>query len=370
VFDVDFFMRAYDLKQEIIRAAGTSRRPDPLRVRDQIEAMLGARPFVFNIETTNHCNMRCVMCQRSTDLSRPLRHMDQELFVRLAEQIEPHPAETWSAWQAFVDSRLRVSAAPSENNFYYDIVARSVTLHGFGEPLLDRRLPERVRLLTERAIPSYFSCNPCNIKLDAFERLFDAGLGCVKFALDSLDDAEAKQIRGQRADFSGSYQKILEVLALRKRMRSDTLVVLTMLDFWGEEGPDSQPRRFLELWKDKDVYAYVKSVDNKWLLRKKGAVERALGKDGSHYSRQYCEYPFTSLTVLADGEVVPCTQDINGRWVLGDAREQSLAEIWSSERAKELRRRHILGNFEEEFMCHSRCDQTLAAYCLGTRDAH
>lgn len=370
MFDVDFFMRAYDLKQEIIRASASSKRPDPAEVHAAFESLLAARPFVFNIETTNHCNMRCVMCQRSTDLSRPLRHMDQELFASLAEQIEPHSAQTWAAWQAFVDSRLRVSSAPSENNFYYDIVARSVTLHGFGEPLLDPRLPERVQLLSERRIPSYFSCNPCNIKLDVFERLFAAGLGCVKFAMDSLDDAEAKRIRGQRADFTSSYQKILQVLELKKRLGSDTLVVLTMLDFWGEEAPDSQPNRFLELWKDQDVYAYVKSVDNKWLLRKKGAVERTVGKDGSHYSRQYCEYPFTSLTVLAEGAVVPCTQDINGLWVLGDARQQSLAEIWGSERAKELRRRHVLGVFEEEFMCHSRCDQTLAAYCLGTRDAH
>lgn len=368
MYDINFFMQTYALKHEIV--GGKYGAKEVGKVEDALRAALARRPRVFNIETTNHCNMRCVMCQRTTDLVRPLRHMDMDLFEAVAAQLEPLDSAAWAGWQDFVATNLREGQAPSENNFYYDVVSRSVVLHGFGEPLLDPQLPARVRLLSERRIASYFSCNPCNIKLDFFRELFEAGLGCVKFAIDSLDDAEAKEIRGPRADFTGSYDKVRQVLELKRKMRAPTLIVLTMLDFQGDESPEGQPRRFLELWKDADVYAYVKSVDNKWLLKKKGAVERAAGLDKSHYSRQYCEYPFTSLTILADGAVVPCTQDLNGRWVLGNARETSLEAIWNGDKARELRRRHVCGDFEEDFMCHSRCDQNLIAYCLGTRRGH
>ncbi len=367
MYDVNFFMRTFGLKNDIL--AGRYGPDDADAVYHQLAASLAPTPRVFNVETTNHCNMRCMMCQRTTDLQRPLHHMDPAVFAALAEQITPAGDDELQAWADFVASRLNRTARPSENNFYFDVIARAVTLHGFGEPLLDPRLPERVDRLSQRSIPSYFSCNPCNIRLSRFEELFRAGLGWVKFALDSLDDAEARRIRGPRADYTRSARNILDLLELKARLGVTTRIVLTMLDFSGDLGPDSQAERFLRLWEDKDVYAYVKSVDNKWLLRKKGALEQARGQDRSHYARQYCEYPWTSVTVLADGSVVPCTQDINGAWTMGNVREQSLAEIWLGPKFQEFRRMQVLGTFPKDFMCHARCDQQLVAYALETAHA-
>lgn len=358
-------MNSYDLKREILkgRHVGTAATD----IYEKLNACLSPRPCVFNIETTSYCNMRCVMCQRTTDMTRKPRHMDMKTFSRVADQLSPMSDAEKAQWRAFVERRLLTGAETTENTFYFDIVSQSVTLHGFGEPLLDPLLPQRVALLSQRSIPSYFSCNPCNIELDFIEELFDAGIGYIKFAMDSLDDAEARRIRGGPADFSRSYENILKVLELKKRKGASTVIVMTMLDFCGEFGQTSQAARFLELWRDKGVYAYVKTVDNKWLLQRKGETDKSRGENKSHYCAQYCEYPWTSLTVLADGSVVPCTQDINGSHIFGNVNDAPLAGIWNNREMRQFRMAQITGEFPDDFMCHARCDYPILAYHLGAK---
>jgi len=280
--------------------------------------------------------------------------MDNKTYDTIITQIEPQKESVFRRWQAFVNKHLReLDGVPSEDSFYFDVVSQSITLHGFGEPLLDPRLPDRISALSRRNIPSYFSCNPCNIKLDFIKQLFEAGAGYIKFAIDSLDDSEAKEIRGVRADFKRSYQMVLEVLELKKQMKADTVIVVTMLNLHGDSTNAAQ---FLDLWKGKDVYAFVKSMDNKWLLENTEGTGETKGENKSHYKKQYCEYTWTSITILADGSVVPCTQDINGTWVFGNVNNESIRDIWNSKKHQEFRALQISKDFPEDFMCHSKCD--------------
>ena len=76
----------------------------------------------------------------------------------------------------------------------------------------------------------------------------------------------------------------------------------------------------------------------------------------SHYSDQYCEFPWTSVTVMADGSVVPCTQDYDCEMIMGDAKKDALESIWNNENYRNLRKWHINGNFPKGFKCSERCD--------------
>jgi hypothetical protein len=44
--------------------------------------------------------------------------------------------------------------------------------------------------------------------------------------------------------------------------------------------------QFMGLWKRKDVFAYIKSQDNRWLYEEDEEMENR-----SHYGAQYYEYP-------------------------------------------------------------------------------
>ena len=108
---------------------------------------------------------------------------------------------------------------------------------------------------------------------------------------------------------------------------------------------------FLSFWKDKDVYAYIKSQDNRWLYENDPTM-----KSRSHYSKQYCEYPWLSVSIMADGNVVPCTQISNDEIVLGNINKNTLDEIWNGENYKKLRQMHIDGSFPAGHKCKEKCD--------------
>ena len=107
-----------------------------------------------------------------------------------------------------------------------------------------------------------------------------------------------------------------------------------MIDMAVGQNDVKMHKKFLKFWSDKDVFAYIKSQDNRWLYENDEDV-----KCKSHQSKQYCEYPWTSLTVMADGNVVPCTQIPNNEIVFGNAKEKSLEEIWKDKKMQERYRK-------------------------------
>ena len=115
-----------------------------------------------------------------------------------------------------------------------------------------------------------------------------------------------------------------------------------MIDLALEKTDKEMHKEFLSFWKDKDVFAYIKSQDNRWLYENDKDL-----KSQSHYAKQYCEYPWLSLTVMADGNVVPCTQISNNEIVLGNVNENTLEEIWNGPKYEELRKMHVTGNFSK-----------------------
>jgi len=179
-----------------------------------------------------------------------------------------------------------------------------------------------------------------------------AGLSYLKFAVESLDDDQQREIRGRRADFTNAFEKVKEAVRMKKVHQQDTVLIGTMLEM--SDAPEHQEMhaQFLGLMQGEGIYSYIKTQDNRWLHEERSVERKSAPKE-------YCEYPWTSLTVMADGNVVPCTQGYDCEMVMGNVNEQSLDEIWNGEKYKRFRRSHILGDFPKEFKCASRCDNAI-----------
>ena len=351
MFDINFFQKVAPYKDQIV--VGDFRLSDAKAIEQELEALRIKKPKVFNIETTNYCNMKCVMCPRTTLMTRKNIWIEDDTFLKIINQIQPYSNQDLEKFWDFIESEYGLTGdEPNENAFYFHVVSRCVILHGYGEPLLDKNIIERIKVCSERGIPTYFSCVPANLTLERAREVMDAGLTVFKFSIDALDDEWQKKIRGSQNNFNASYSTILEIIDLKETRGYNTLLVPTMIALSGDTTSRQIHSRFMELWKGKDVFAYVKSQDNRWLLE-----EDASMANRSHYETQYCEFPWTSLTVMADGSVVPCTQDYDTEMVLGNVNEQALKEIWNGKPYKKLRRMHITGEFSEDHKCQKRCDQ-------------
>ena len=360
MFDIDFFKKAEEIKKKIVSGKLSISKQE---IFDKFEKLRSKKPFVFNIETTNYCNMTCKMCPRTSLMNRKLEHMKPELFEKIISQLEPYnQVDLDNFWKFITDEYNIPEKEKSENAFYFYTISKSVTLHGYGEPLVDPYLLERIKVCAKYNIPNYFSCVPANIHLGKLTALMKAGAGVIKFSMDALDDETSKTLRGKQNNFNKAYEKILQLLEIKKNDPSiSTKIVLTMISFSSDAKQKKLEEDFLKLWSDKSVYAYIKSQDNRWYYEDDEEM-----KSKNHYEKQYCEYPFTSLTIMADGSVVPCTQDYNTEMTFGNASKQTLEEIWNGEPYRKFRWGHITGEFAKDTKCVNRCDQKLVIDRLNT----
>ncbi|MBI2860206.1 MAG: SPASM domain-containing protein [Chloroflexi bacterium] len=346
MFDIDFYMKVHDLKYQLMSGNTEDRHV----LFQKLEECRSPKPVIYNIETTNACNMRCEMCPRTTMMTRSIETLDMGVYRRVVEQIEPFPQARWREWEDFVEKHYGIPRNDmSENHFFLYIIPKVIVLHGYGDPLLDRKLPERVRLLTEKNIPSYFSCNPANIDVERTRQMFENGLGYVKYSVEATDDIRHKEVRGSASNFTSAYHQILQLLDLKARHGYDTTIVITMLDLnkpWQEE----EFQKLQEAFGGLDVYVYLKSQDQKWYENKTQPTR-------SIHWTEFCQFPWSSMTIKSNGEAVECVEDYNNEIILGDASKESLYDIWNGERYRKLREDHF--NRTRGIKCTERCDMKL-----------
>ncbi len=341
--DINYYMRSFEQKLKIMKGEKIARDPGEI-----FESLVSKKPTVFQIETTNVCNMSCAMCPRKF-MKRQIGHMPMALYKKIMDQIEPHSAISLLKWRQFIDLVLsKTGLVQSEQDFFnFTISAEALTMHGFGEPLLDPQIVERVKLVTSKGIPAYFSCNPINMTDTLFQNLLDVNISYIKYSVDGLDEETLKKFRGRKMNIEEINNRIEKSVEIIEKGGYKTIIVLTMIGF---ESNKSQEEEFLKKWQDRNVYAYIKSAVNRRL------GNEALKDNEPHYIRAFCEYPFASLTILQDATVVPCCVDYDAEIPLGDANKNTLEEIWQSDSFRKFRMDFAKGQLAKNHFCNAKCD--------------
>ncbi len=346
MYDINFYRKIYNLKKRIYQGEMF----DKDFLIDKMEKFRSDSPVVFNIETTNVCNMRCIFCPRTTKMTRKNETLDMGLYKKVIDDIRPWTKTEWDKWVKFCEENYKVSTTiPSENNFFLYIVPNVITLHGFGSPLLDKNITKRVKMLTDKNISSYFSCNAANVNISKIEKIFDSNLTFLKFSVDSVDDKKHKELRGQCSDFNDSYKKIMKILEIIDKKNYNTTIVVTMIDL-GLPNQLEDYHKLQEIFKDTDVYLYLKSQDVRWYRDNDGNTRSI------HWS-EFCQFPWSSVTITAGGKVSLCAQDYNDMLIFGNLSQDSLQNIWKGNKFKEFREKHF--NLDPYLKCSMECDMKL-----------
>jgi radical SAM protein with 4Fe4S-binding SPASM domain len=283
-------------------------------------------------------------------MTRKIETLGQETFEKVINQMTPFSKEDWETWKTFVKDQYGIGPDEmSENHFFLYVIPKIVQLHGYGDPLLDKRMSDRVRALNKKGFFTYFSCNPANINIQKNLEMFDSGLDYIKYSIETVDDFLHKKIRGQASNFSDSYRKILQLLEEKQKRNYRTTIVITMLDLH-RTNQEEEYEKLENAFKDLDVYIYLKSQDTQWYQNKYE------GTKSVHWS-EFCQHPWMSMTVKSNGEVVMCMEDFNNEIILGDARKESLYDIWNGEKYLQFRRDHF--DLTPGIKCTEQCDMKL-----------
>src|ERR1700738_2236008 len=160
---------------------------DPRRYFEGVEgaraAAAQAPPVCVYLETTNRCNLLCTTCPRTYEELEPPADMSWELFTSIVEQLP----------------RLQ----------------RAV-LHGVGETMLVKKLPDMVRYLKQRGVYVLFNTNGTLRNERNGRALIAAGLDELRVSLDAANAQSFRAIRG-RDYFNRIIRKVRSFRNLQER---------------------------------------------------------------------------------------------------------------------------------------------------------
>jgi len=285
-------------------------------------------PVRLWIETTSICNLRCVMCPNKDLKKEEKGFMNAVLFRKIIDEAR---------------------------DFVFD-----VNLIHRGEGLLHPEFPSLVEYAHAAGIRTKFHTNATLLDETAARRLIGAGLDQISFSFDGYDAKTYERIR-VNADFEKTLRNIVRFLEVKKELRSQTpytvLELINFPDLYKDQGRLKR-REFLENFRGLPLNRLeVKEMHN-WA----GEVGEARPRNKKKYIP--CTFLWQALVIFWDGSVLPCTQDFHGCYVLGNARDESLARIWNGEKIVRLRRKVLSGDVADIETC-SRCDRLWRDHFMG-----
>ena len=289
-------------------------------------ARLDAAPTTLNVEATNVCNLRCVMCPQRT-MRRARGFMDVELF------------------RAILDEAA-------------DMGVTQVGLHTVGESILHPQLDRFVAASKARGLYTYLDVNGNAIAPGMHERLLDAGLDSLKFSMDAADPETYAKIRR-----GGDFHKVMENLKTFDRLRKERGHPMRLYAFYiicalNEQG--------VAAFKDV-VGPYVDEVEYFTVLNQgeqydgfeelsSPILREMMAK---HRKPTVCPNPFRRINITWDGWLTACCVDFENALAYAKYEPGRLAELWQCAAARDIRAKMAALDLDDLPLCRN-C--TMAQY--------
>lgn len=266
-------------------------------------------------EVTDHCNAECIMCPREVHkLGRPHGIMDSDQYKTSIDEV-------------------------------VSLGCKQVVLTGFGEPLVDKRLEEKVEYAKSKGLRTYIISNASLLTRERARGLITAGLDELRVSY-----------YGMRKE---TYEKVMVGLNFDVTMEN----LSGFLDLRRELGY-KRPRLEINWLILPENESDTELFQNYWESRA-DAIEiwkpHNFG-DGRDYRQRYdevimkntCGRPQNGpLQIQWNGEVIPCCYDYNNQIILGNAFQQPVLEILNGDKYRLLRFAHQ----EKQFNLFPYCDQ-------------
>jgi len=310
------------------------------------------KPRVVFIEVTNRCNLLCETCPRTYFTREPLKSLSRDEFIFIAEQFPE---------------------------------MQRVLLHGIGEPLLNRDLPEIIQYLKARNVNVIFNSNGTLLSEKWEEKLIRSGLDEYRCSIDGARPETYARIRG--ADL---LNKIIDGLESFVQVKARLQADMPRLSIWCvvtrenlEELPElvrqaarlGVPEVYLQRMtffaqepgeqfgmakKELAIFGAVSQRQDEIIsecerlsaelginFRASGAREPreslAAARSSDFSPWQACMRPWTTAYVTANGNCLPCcispfaVKDYDSL-ILGNLFEKPFSEIWNDSHYRDFRK--------------------------------
>jgi len=270
-------------------------------------------------EVTDNCNASCIMCPRDEhEHGRPHGIMSQENFEKSIDEV-------------------------------VGLGAKKVVLTGFGEPLLDRKLEQKIAYANKKGLKTYFITNGSALTPVRSKGILDAGLDEMRVSFYGMGK-DTYNVVMKGLDYDKTQSLLLAFLKMRDEGGYKTKVQLSYLEMDENKKDTDAFRKFWE--------PLVEALEV-WRPHNFGDGREYREREASPIVKKSCGRPQSGpLQIQWNGEVVPCCYDYNNKIVLGNAFQQPVTEILNNLKYRLLRQSHETKNFDVFPYC-DQCDQLL-----------
>ncbi|MBZ0156313.1 MAG: radical SAM protein [Alphaproteobacteria bacterium] len=299
--EIGRFQRKVNAAREIYRR-GFDYTYSLYRFKWNMAAKYGTRfafPLHLDIEVTDACNLRCIMCVHSYKKELKTGFIDISFARDLIDQ-------------------------GAGNGLY------SLKFNWRGEPLLHKGLEDLVAYAKLKGIIDVqFNTNGMLLTEERIERLIDAGLDRIIFSLDGATKQTYERIR-----VGGNFDRVVENIGkvYEKKRERDSVRPFVRVQMVRMKDNKDEVDLFMRTWKP-----FVDDIRISDVTDRGQGDQLAVG-DQVAVGRKRCPQPWQRLVISREGDALMCCGDWFKEQKVGDARTQTIREIWLGPQMREIRR--------------------------------
>ena len=286
-------------------------------------------PLNLDIEPTNACNLRCTMCPRTIALQK-----DEKTVLN---------SEGLLSFDVF---KKIIDEVTEEGPKVY-----AVKLTHRGEPLIHKDFVKMVRYAKEKGIIDVMAnTNGVLLNRELSEEIIDAGIDRMLFSFDAASKEKYEKIR-VRAKYEEVLENIKEFASIRNAKKAwNTMIRVSMVM---QDETIDEMEDYKKLFGGgtlADVVSFNRLVKEPVLVSEYEVQDEVTGK---LINMKECAQLWQRMIINYNGNVEVCCPNFKEDYVIGNAKVDSIEELWHSEKLNAMRDKHRKGEWWKIPMCKS-----------------
>lgn len=287
-----------------------------IKNRTKLEQVIPlSTPFVCHIEVTNVCNFKCRFCA-ATD--NPIIDLQKKGFME------------FSLFCKIIDDLCE-----------FDGRLKQLVFHILGEPLLHPQIAEMIAYAKKKNVAEklVLYTNGSRLTPRLSRAIVDAGIDYIQLSIEHVSDDGYEKITRVSVDYDKLLANIGYLCAYKP---IDCTVSAKILDC---NLTEHEKAKFYEDFQKITTECHIETLmqtispDVKDTTLGNGRTTTNDGYEARE--KNVCTPPFYLLGIFYDGLVSPCVCDWRKGLIVGDAKVNSVKEIWEGKKLREFRKMQL-----------------------------
>ena len=272
------------------------------------QGFVSGYPISLDINVTNRCNLKCIMCRRTKFAERGEEEKPEDIDLKLYKDI--------------------IDESAKEGVF-------AVHITGDGEPLLHENIIEIIEYAGRKNILDIFmSTNATLLDEDMSRAILDAGLTRLIISFDSPIKSTYEKIR-----VGSKYEMVIENIKRFAKIKKSYKYPILRAQMVKMSLNKQEVDEYIKLFSPfVDVIGFTEYINYFNLDDGSKEINEKKYPDGF-----VCFDLWRRMTIDVNGSVYACVPKPEALY-LGDAHKQTLKELWHSQKINKVRRLYIENN--------------------------